>query len=191
VTLSRLALLACAGALSIAASQASAATYIITGVGSGSLNGTAFSNKSFTFTLVGSPSSGTSVDPLTSAKVTIAGFAETTFQIATRLRESGTFLYLSRGSNGSDLFGMQFLSPLNLTAANPGSQALSAFTSSFTGVDTSLGALTFTSIDQVTFTSTLAAPVPEPATWAMMIAGFGLVGAAMRRRPARVAVAYA
>jgi hypothetical protein len=26
--------------------------------------------------------------------------------------------------------------------------------------------------------------VPEPATWAMMIAGFGLVGGAMRRRPA-------
>ena len=25
-------------------------------------------------------------------------------------------------------------------------------------------------------------PVPEPATWAMMIAGFGLVGAALRRR---------
>ena len=28
------------------------------------------------------------------------------------------------------------------------------------------------------------APVPEPATWAIMIAGFGLVGAAMRRRNA-------
>jgi hypothetical protein len=28
----------------------------------------------------------------------------------------------------------------------------------------------------------VTAPVPEPATWAMMIAGFGLVGAAMRRR---------
>jgi hypothetical protein len=26
-------------------------------------------------------------------------------------------------------------------------------------------------------------PAPEPATWAMMIAGFGLVGAALRRRP--------
>jgi len=31
--------------------------------------------------------------------------------------------------------------------------------------------------------------VPEPATWAMMIAGFGLVGAAMRRRN-RVAVTF-
>lgn len=31
------------------------------------------------------------------------------------------------------------------------------------------------------------APAPEPATWAMMIAGFGLVGAAMRRRRTAVA----
>lgn len=28
----------------------------------------------------------------------------------------------------------------------------------------------------------IGSPVPEPATWAMMIAGFGLVGGAMRRR---------
>lgn len=32
-----------------------------------------------------------------------------------------------------------------------------------------------------------AAVVPEPASWALMIAGFGLVGAAMRRRSVRVA----
>ena len=32
-------------------------------------------------------------------------------------------------------------------------------------------------------------PVPEPATWAMMIAGFGLVGAAMRRRAATTVAA--
>jgi hypothetical protein len=32
------------------------------------------------------------------------------------------------------------------------------------------------------------AGVPEPATWAMMIGGFGLAGAALRRRPARNAV---
>lgn len=32
--------------------------------------------------------------------------------------------------------------------------------------------------------------IPEPATWAMMIGGFGMVGAAMRRRT-RITVAYA
>ncbi|ARS27076.1 PEP-CTERM domain protein [Sphingomonas sp. KC8] len=32
------------------------------------------------------------------------------------------------------------------------------------------------------YTSKPPVAVPEPATWAMMIAGFGLVGAAMRRR---------
>lgn len=41
------------------------------------------------------------------------------------------------------------------------------------------------------FSGTISlAPIPEPAAWAMMIAGFGLVGAATRRR-ARISVAYA
>ena len=38
-------------------------------------------------------------------------------------------------------------------------------------------------------TSEATAPVPEPATWAMMIAGFGLMGATMRRR--RTSVSFA
>ena len=37
------------------------------------------------------------------------------------------------------------------------------------------------------FTELPSAAVPEPASWAMLIAGFGLVGAAMRRRVAAVA----
>ena len=38
-------------------------------------------------------------------------------------------------------------------------------------------------VSEVTFTSN----VPEPASWAMMIAGFGLVGASLRRRQALAA----
>jgi len=46
-----------------------------------------------------------------------------------------------------------------------------------------------TGFDNITFGSdTPGNPVPEPATWAMMIAGLGLVGASMRRR--RVAVSF-
>ncbi len=40
--------------------------------------------------------------------------------------------------------------------------------------------------------SGMISAVPEPATWAMMIIGFGAIGAAMRRRAAtRTTVAYA
>ena len=39
--------------------------------------------------------------------------------------------------------------------------------------------------DNVSLDLAAAAAVPEPASWAMMIAGFGLVGGAMRRRTAQ------
>lgn len=45
---------------------------------------------------------------------------------------------------------------------------------------------TFLSVGTASLT---AAAVPEPAAWAMMVAGFGLAGAAMRRRHATVAFA--
>ncbi|MEO8722821.1 MAG: PEPxxWA-CTERM sorting domain-containing protein [Sphingobium sp.] len=41
----------------------------------------------------------------------------------------------------------------------------------------SKGSMTITLIDKV-----VTGPVPEPATWAMMLVGFGAVGAALRRR---------
>lgn len=43
--------------------------------------------------------------------------------------------------------------------------------------------------DDVTFNDDVSGAVPEPATWALMLVGFGLVGGAMRRRQA-VRVAY-
>jgi hypothetical protein len=38
---------------------------------------------------------------------------------------------------------------------------------------------------------TLSSAVPEPATWAMMITGFGLAGGALRRRRQQMALAFA
>ena len=46
----------------------------------------------------------------------------------------------------------------------------------------------FRALKQVSFEA--AVPVPEPATWAMMLAGFGLLGTAMRRRQ-RATVTFA
>ncbi|WP_374578504.1 PEPxxWA-CTERM sorting domain-containing protein [Phenylobacterium sp.] len=61
-----------------------------------------------------------------------------------------------------------------------------------TGADRNLGYLKFYSdgkafeLDDIAFATSA---VPEPATWAMMIAGFGMAGAAIRRRRTTFAVA--
>ena len=64
---------------------------------------------------------------------------------------------------------------------------------SFSGIAHSIdfgGTANQTAYDNVTFGSPVAGGVPEPATWAMIIAGFGIIGVAMRRRqPARVSFA--
>jgi hypothetical protein len=46
------------------------------------------------------------------------------------------------------------------------------------------GGANFVGYDNITFGSATAGGVPEPATWAMFIIGFGMVGAGLRRRTA-------
>lgn len=46
-------------------------------------------------------------------------------------------------------------------------------------------------IDNIDFSVAGIGAVPEPASWALMIAGFGLVGSAMRRRKPSVSVSFA
>lgn len=85
-----------------------------------------------------------------------------------------------------DLFaGASLLSSYQLTPTF-GSNAKEYF--GFTGagitsVNISLDRSDWVFIDNLTYSS-VAGAVPEPATWAMMVMGFGLVGAAARRRAA-------
>ena len=54
-----------------------------------------------------------------------------------------------------------------------------------------MATLVWQGLNNLTFTASLAATpaVPEPATWGLMIAGFGIAGAALRRKP-KVAVSF-
>lgn len=60
----------------------------------------------------------------------------------------------------------------------------------FYSVDLATGALTSLGMTDRSLFGIAVSAVPEPATWGMMILGFGVVGGAMRRRP-RVAVRFA
>ena len=54
--------------------------------------------------------------------------------------------------------------------------------------DTRLGDADVAGLSRTGCTGQVSGTVPEPASWAMMVAGFGLVGAALRRR--QVAVSF-
>lgn len=90
---------------------------------------------------------------------------------------------------------------LNNILVGSGSSALSAGTivgfSGAGGFDTlrytdagSFGASGAPAFDSVRAQFFDGGAVPEPATWLMMILGFGMIGAAVRRRPAQVNVNY-
>ena len=81
---------------------------------------------------------------------------------------------------------------------NPGGQAHAAVQSNFGSPGTTLvsfGDLANGPFDyndlSFSFTGTLAGGVPEPTTWALMILGFGGVGASMRTRSRKVAFSAA
>jgi len=82
-------------------------------------------------------------------------------------------------------------SPSGLSKANMGWTAMS-YTFKATSTSTTLS---FASLNHSAYGPALDGvsvnAVPEPATWAMMIGGFGLVGANMRRRKPAAAVRFA
>ena len=100
---------------------------------------------------------------------------------------------------------IQFYGPSGLVASFTGTQLAFPGTATGSGTDPNANARFFfdfgaTPVNRVVFTSgqnsfefdnIAAAVVPEPGTWAMLIAGFALVGLSMRRRRQEIARAIA
>lgn len=90
-----------------------------------------------------------------------------------------TELYLTSGRS-YDIFAA-----FNLIAtpgAQTGSITMDALNTSRIGIVATPGSLTSQSGEFLGFAQTPVSAVPEPATWAMLIMGFGFVGSALRRR---------
>lgn len=98
-----------------------------------------------------------------------------------------TFYLESDGLETNELtldFGNSFSPEFSGIASTNGSYDRYSFTVTGSGSDT----LTFDTVDFRTWLAvddvslTPIGSVPEPATWALMLIGFGVIGAAMRRR---------
>ena len=183
------------------AADAAAVLYTISGQGSGSLGGTAFSDAAFEIVLAGNTANlldfgfGTpAITPLSSVTVRIAGLADADVSESTRFGINRTvnvfFFARDLGGFGPDLFDFHVTDAEEQAFVFEGAYGPVAgtdpFVYQFNDVATSQGSLTFEAASDVTFFSTA---VPEPGAWAMMIVGFGGVGALMRRRRVGLAAA--
>ncbi len=75
---------------------------------------------------------------------------------------------------------------LNASATNPGANGLYSFAFALSGPGSwaaDVGAFWGSGTAPRFPVSRWAAPVPEPAAWALLILGFGLLGGALRRHP--------
>ena len=107
--------------------------------------------------------------------------------------EPGVFSRYFSGSLGTDLFltsgkSYEVFSAFNLLAtpgSMPGEITMNSLNTSRIGIQAPGGSFTSQSGQFLGFAQTAA--IPEPATWAMMIVGFGFAGSVLRRRKAALA----
>ena len=192
------------GVCSAAPAVAIPITYRFFGIASGSLGGAAFADAPITLSLTAD--TATVFNPFPRLPATFAtGNAPIDFVVGTT---SGSFdgggnVFVSGGRGarsavglnpaiGSDLFDVSSLSlqAYDLRSAfGPLDAAFPSFLNFGEVFSTSAGDFVLFDDDDTRFgfrAEVMAAgAVPEPASWAMMIGGFGLIGFAMRRAPSK------
>ena len=180
------------------AAQAEPITYKLFLTMDGSFNGVALTDAAFTETVVANTTDVFPIGPR---------FENTSDDVTFILKDVSANLNVSGSLSGQGLFNNVLLNPslggeIFFDQSYPGGNAGEAILDSdFGGYDLTtalpltsgipqiVGGSFFTlGGDQLTFTNATAASfeaitgVPEPTTWALMIGGFGVVGAAMRSR---------
>ncbi len=177
------------------ASPAMAATIVTNGgFETGDLTGwTQFGNTGFTGVETGAASEGTRsafFGPIGST----GGIFQTLMTTVGSLYSYSFTLANLGGTPSSFNASIGGTSVLSLT--NPGAFAYTVYSGTFTATSAAT-ALRFTFQQDPSFfrldaisVSMISGAVPEPAAWAMMIGGFGLVGASLRRRRTKVTVSY-
>ena len=177
------------------AAQAAPITYTLSGQGSGTFNGTIFTDQAFTVTGVGDTANLTTISgfnlpavPLSAMSFTINGFATAT---------ASTQMYMSNLHSlvpNNLFFGDSLANPAFLRFLAAGAKTWNVISDlgplsvsqaiGLTGgpTETNLGPVTVSSITgPTTFTASLgAAEVPEPSTLVML--GLGLCVVARRRK---------
>lgn len=181
--------------LASSAAHAGPIIYTFSGTFTGTLNGNAFETPA-TFTGVGdtdtfSTNGFTKFVNLSSLSALAGG---TTYNITTT-----TQFYLNVNNYAGLFFGSAGNGGGGFAGTGPGlagydavsGLGTTAFTDHFTGpvtFNTDQGTVQLSSFTNGSFGASVAGAIPEPSTWALMIVGFGAVGAAMRRRKSQVAV---
>ncbi len=185
---------------SVLATTANAAviTYTFTGDFAGTVDNNPFSAPAV-FTAVGdtdtlSTSGLTRFVNLSSVSAVSAGVTYTLSTTTQFYLNGGNYAGLFFGSAGNGGGGFSGTGP-GLAGYNAVSNlATTPLNAYFTGpvsFQTDRGAVTLSNFSNGTFGAVVAGAVPEPTTWAMMLIGFGMIGAAVRYRRRNTKIAYA
>lgn len=164
-----------ATAFALASSPSSAATYNFTFDTNSTLFGGPFQTIRGTFT-----TSDTAVDRFGQTAYAITGISGTINDVAIDglydAPGNPTYYYFASGPTFLDGSGVRFNAGAaqNIAFFHQDGAADDEYRVNGNGTISAFG----------TATSSLAGAVPEPATWALMILGFGAVGGSMRRREA-------